>query len=445
MTRVDVLVLGGGTAGCVLAARLSEDPGRRVCLVEAGPDYGPLAGGGWPADILDASWLAFSHSWETDREDRSQLRARILGGCSAHNACVVLEGAPADYDEWGPEWQYCVLEPYLARARERLRTRVLEAGELTPWHRAFSKAAGGDAILHPVNIVDGVRWNAAFAYLDPARDRPNLAILADTLVDRVLLEGDRAVGAATSAGDIHAGTTVLAAGAYGTPGILLRSGIGPERGLPVGEGLLDHVGVGAAWGPTDRLAEETRRFEAEGGTLAMAKTTLRLRSSSCPGDTWDLFGFPAVDRTEAGYEISAAVFAMKPQSRGRVRLNGPDPRTPLAVDHGFLADERDAQVLAEGFERLRELVEDPAVRPYAGEELRPGPSVGADEHVRTAARGFFHPTGTCAMGSVVDAQGRVLGIDGLVVADASILPTIPRVNTNLTVAAVAERLARSIE
>jgi choline dehydrogenase-like flavoprotein len=445
MTRVDVLVLGGGTAGCVLAARLSEDPGRRVCLVEAGPDYGPHAGGGWPADILDASWLAFSHNWETDREDRSQLRARILGGCSAHNACVVLEGSPADYDEWGPEWQYCVLEPYLARARETLCTRVLDAGELTPWHRAFADAASDDAILHPVNIVDGVRWNAAFAYLDPARDRPNLTILADTLVDRVLLEGDRTVGAATSAGELLAGTTVLAAGAYGTPGILLRSGIGPERGLPVGEGLLDHVGVGAAWDATDRLAEETRRFEAEGGTLAMAKMTLRLRSSSCPEDTWDLFGFPAVDRTEGGYEISAAVFAMKPRSRGSVRLNGSDPRTPLAVDHGFLADERDTQVLVEGFERLRGLVGDPAVHPDAGEELRPGPSVGADEHVRTAARGFFHPTGTCAMGSVVDAQGRVLGIESLVVADASILPTIPRANTNLTVAAVAERLARSIE
>jgi choline dehydrogenase len=445
MTTVDVLVLGGGTAGCVLAARLSEDPGRRVCLVEAGPDYGPFSGGGWPADILDASWLAFSHSWETDREDRSQLRARILGGCSAHNACVVLEGSAEDYDEWGPEWEYCAVEPYLDRARETLRTRLMETDELTPWHRAFADAAGDDAILHPVNAVDGVRWNTAFAYLDPARDRPNLTILADTLVDRVLLEGDRAIGAATSAGELRAATTVLAAGAYGSPGILLRSGIGPERGLPVGEGLLDHVGVGAAWHATDRLVEETRRFEDEGGTLAMAQVTLRLRSSSCPDDTWDLFGFPAIDRTESGYEISAAMFAMKPRSRGRVTLNGPDPRAPLAVDHGFLADERDAQVLTEGFEQLRALVADPAVRPYAGDELRPGASIAAAAHVRSAARGFFHPTGTCAMGAVVDAHGRVLGVDGLVVADASILPTIPRVNTNLTVAAVAERLARSIE
>ena len=99
----EFLIAGGGSAGCVLAARLSEG-GRRVCLVEAGPDYGPYDGGRWPSDILDARQLAFSHAWETEREDRSQLRARIMGGCSAHNACVVLAGAPSDYDEWGEGW-----------------------------------------------------------------------------------------------------------------------------------------------------------------------------------------------------------------------------------------------------------------------------------------------------------------------------------------------------
>src|SRR5918911_5183231 len=211
-SRFDVVVLGGGTAGCVLAARLSEQPDRTVCLVEAGPDYGPFAEGRWPADILDARWLALSHSWETDREDRSQLRARILGGCSAHNACVLLEGAPADYAEWGPGWSYDELAPHLRRAARELRARRLDDEELSPWHRAFAEAAGGDAIVHDVNEVDGVRWNAAFAYVDPARGRPNLSVLADTLVDRVLLDGDRAVGAATSAGEVEGGTGVRAAG-----------------------------------------------------------------------------------------------------------------------------------------------------------------------------------------------------------------------------------------
>ena len=130
--RFDVLVLGGGTAGCVVAGRLSENADCSVCLVEAGPDYGPYAEGRWPEDMLDARRLAFSHAWETDREDRSQLRARILGGCSAHNACAVLEGAPTDYDEWGHGWSYETLRPHLERARRELRTRQPERVEVTP-------------------------------------------------------------------------------------------------------------------------------------------------------------------------------------------------------------------------------------------------------------------------------------------------------------------------
>jgi len=118
----DVVVVGGGTAGCVLAARLSEEPARTVCLVEAGPDYGSFGDGRWPDDILDGRWLATdSHCWERDdEEDRSQLRARIMGGCSAHNGCVILRGAPADYDEWGPGWTAEKLTPSLDRASLQL-------------------------------------------------------------------------------------------------------------------------------------------------------------------------------------------------------------------------------------------------------------------------------------------------------------------------------------
>jgi choline dehydrogenase len=428
------VVVGGGTAGCVMAARLSEEPSRSVCLVEAGPDYGPYAEGRWPADLLDARVLAFSHSWARDCEDdRSQLRARVIGGCSSHNACALVRGEPADYDEWGPGWTHAELEPYLDRAERELRAYSIPHEELAPWHRAFAEAGRERTLRHPYNLAGTVRWNAAFAYLDPARRRPNLEIRADTLVHRVLLDGDRAAGVRTSAGDLGADLVLVAAGAYGTPGVLLRSGFGP----PVGEGLADHVGVGIGWEPTAMTVEKTARFGLAEHPLFMAGVTVRGYSTRC-GGLCDLFFFPALD---PGPEISAAVFVMKPRSRGSVKLTSPDPEAPLAIDHGFLDDPEDAAVLREGVEGLRALVRTAPLDGYTGRELRPGPDADLDAYVREDARGFFHPTGTCAMGHVVDERGRVLGYEGLVVADASIMPTIPRANTNLTVAAVAERIA----
>ena len=439
--RFDVLVLGGGAAGCALAGRLSENPDRTVCLVEAGPDYGHLSEGRWPADILDPRWLALeSHLWErADEEDRSQSRARILGGCSAHNACVLLEGAPSDYD-WGAEWSYETFAPFLRQANETLRGHVLADEELTPWHRAFRDAGGAESIVHPVNIVDGVRWHTGFAYVDPARARGNLTVLGDTLVDRVLVDDGRATGAVANGGELRADVVVVSAGAYGSPGILLRSGIGPDgevAKLPVGEGLVDHVGTGAAWEPTERLLAETAAHESAHG-LYMGQVTIAAASRSSRPGVRDMFVFPALD---VGPEISGAAFAMKPRSRGSVRLNGPKPETPLAIDHGFLRDERDVEVVTEAFERLRELVETSEVRPYAGAELRPGPEVDAEEHVRGSGRGFFHPVGTCAIGSVVDERCCVLGFENLYVVDASAIPEIPSANTNLTTVALAERAA----
>ena len=135
---------------------------------------------------------------------------------------------------------------------------------------------------------------------------------------------------------------------------------------------------------------------------------------------------------------------MKPASRGSVRLTSRDPRAPLAIDHGFLSDPQDAEVLAEGVETLRRLAGEDPIRSYAGSETRPGPDVDAFAHVRKTGRGFFHPVATCAIGRVVDGDGRVYGLDDLFVADASIMPTIPRVNTNLSTIALAERLAQTI-
>jgi choline dehydrogenase len=176
----------------------------------------------------------------------------------------------------------------------------------------------------------------------------------------------------------------------------------------------------------------------------MAEVTVALRSTSCPEGIRDLFMFPSIETGDSGYEITGAAFAMKPRSRGRVSLNDSDPRTPLLIDHRFLSDPHDAEVIAEGFELLRGLAASNPLSPYIARETRPGPEVSAQEHVRAEARGFFHPVGTCAIGSVVDPSGRVLGYENLVVGDASIMPTIPTANTNLSTAAIAEKLAEVI-
>jgi choline dehydrogenase len=457
VSRYDVLVLGGGTAGCVLAARLSEDPDRSVCLVEAGPDYGPYAEGRWPEDMLDARSLPMSHLWERETDDRSSSRARIVGGCSAHNACVVAWGSRADYDAWGEAWTFSALEPSLRRAEDMLRVRRDRAGELTPWHEGLLGAAAklglpllddandldarDGAAPFPLNALDTVRWNTAFAYLDEARARPNLTILSDTLVAAVALEGDRAVGADTDGGRLLGATTILAAGAYGSPLVLLRSGIGPAdelaalaiepiADLPVGRGLSDHPGLGLEWLPAPGLVLPE-------GPFYQASVLIRGCSTTCPDDTWDLQYLPWLSRHEDGtWEASMVAYLLDPRSRGQVRLRSQDPRVAPSIDHGFLRDHRDLARLLDGVVLGRRLAESAG----AGPEVRPGSDADLEAYALANVRGIFHPTGTCAMGSVVDDHCRVLGIDDLYVADASAIPTIPRANTNLSTVALAERL-----
>jgi choline dehydrogenase len=469
----DVAIAGGGTAGCVLAARLSEDPRRSVCLVEAGPDYGPRSGGAWPADLLDPRSLTFTHDWGAGGEDRRSLGARVIGGCSTHNACMAVVGTPDDYDEWGPEWSHDAFAPYLRRAREALRVVPANTPEPAPLHVAFLEAAVesglplladpddparpvGSASL-PSNVVDGARWNSAFAYLDAARGRPNLIVLDETTIDRVELEGTRAVAVVAAGGErIEAATVVLAAGAYFTPAILLRSGIGPEDELrrhaiplvvplPVGEVLLDHHGTGMRWERTAVLDRATADHVARSGPVFQPHAFVKAASSACASGSWDvhLLSWTSPGEDGTGYEASMGVFHVKPRSFGRVRLRSRDPAELPVVERGFGRDPNDLATIVEALELAREVAARPPLARFLGDEREPG-TENLDSYARRTLRNYFHPAGTCGIGRVVDTRGRVLGIEGLVVADASVMPTIPRANTNLTTVAIAERLAETI-
>jgi choline dehydrogenase len=271
--------------------------------------------------------------------------------------------------------------------------------------------------------------------------RPNLTIAAETLVDRVEVADGRALGVVSDSGRLTADTVIVAAGAYGSPALLLRSGIGPPgqlsrlgvgvvEDLPVGVGLADHPGVGIEWSPA--AAHVPRR-----GPAFATSVLVRARSDSCPEGTWDLHFVPWLEEGEEGWRTSAVVYLLKPDSRGSVTLRSPDPRVPPVIDHGFLSEPHDLDRLASGVALIRALGEEAGTGP----ELRPGAHESLDAYLRREVRGIFHPTGTCAIGAVVDTHGAVLGIDGLLVADASIMPTIPRANTNLSTIALAERVA----
>jgi choline dehydrogenase-like flavoprotein len=430
----------------VVAARLSEEPERSVCLLEAGPDHGPLAGGGWPPELVAARVMTDAFDW---REGDNHLgAARTIGGSSAVNACAWLR--PPDEDvAWAP------LGSHFERAEQTLKPRRFAGDELSPWWSAVAagSAQSGAALradAMPLSVHGDERWNASFAYLDPARGRANLTVVGDATVDRLLLDGPRASGVrALVDGDvveIRAGVVVLCAGAYGSPAVLLRSGLGDS--LPVGEGLAEHFGVRVRLEPSDELvAALENHFERHDLFLAQGMVC-----GTRPGASdWDLHLLPMLGPTGAGrvegpaekpYSLGLTAMLLRPEWRGQVTLASDDPaRIPVVTPVAFEGTDLDAAV--EALELARSLLDSPAARAAVERELVPGDEAGRGEAARsflaaTAPSRYFHPTGTCALGSVADEQARVLGFENVYVADASLIPHPVRANTNWTVMAVAE-------
>ncbi len=227
---------------------------------------------------------------------------------------------------------------------------------------------------------------------------------------------------------------------------LRRLGVEPVADLPVGERLLDHHGTSLGWEPTVALDRACAAHESSAGPLFEPHAFVKAASRSCAPGTWDLMLLswvtPPTDDA-ARYAFIVSVFHMKPSSHGRLRLRSVDPRELPIVERGFFTDPADLPVVVEGIELARAVAGNEPLRRLLGTELRPG-SRDLGEYARSTARNYFHPAGTCAIGHVVDASGRVLGLEGLVVADASVMPTIPRGNTNVTVAAIAERIAETL-
>lgn len=509
----DYVIVGAGSAGCVLASRLSADPDRSVLLLEAGAASRPKE-----VAIPAAFSKLFHTQWDWDYRTVAQAgldgrelywpRGKGVGGSSSINAMMWVRGVPADYDGWGIEgWRYDDVLPYFKRAEDGVRrdphhtgvggpVRVEEQRDPNPGTHLFVAACQRAGIPRNPNAnagdnlgVDytqvsqrrGRRVSSADAYLDPVRNRPNLTIETDATVVRIQAEDGRATGVTyLCGGELRTvqvlREVVLAAGAVNTPQILMVSGIGPTEHLEsvgiapvvdvphIGSNLSDHLACGLIVGTTrtdSLVAAETPRQLASylvrrrgllTSNVGEAHAFLKSRSDLDGPDIELIFApVPFLDHgaTEPpGHGYTIGVILLQPRSRGTIRLASSDPFAPPLIDPGYLSDERDLETLVWGLRRAEEVVASDPLAAVVTSPMRPERMPADDDDRREAIRRWsetlYHPVGTAALGTVVDHRLRVRGVEGLRVADVSVMPTLNRGHTHAPAVMIGERASELI-
>ena len=525
MPEYDYIVVGSGSAGSVIAARLSEDPTLKVLVVEAGgSERTPIIT--MPAALpfvyqsQRVQW-GFQSGPEPELDGRTidEKAGKVLGGTSSINAMIYNRGNPLDYDGWAerglPTWDYAHCLPYFKRmetfaggaddfrggtgpirvsrcaADHKLYDAFLASGEqagfaVTPDHNGYRQEG-----LHiaQASISSGVRWGAARGYLRPALKRANLELLRRTHVTRVLIEAGRATGieVADGSGTRRISCTrevVLSGGAFGSPKLLMLSGVGPADELRahgidvvsdvpgVGRNLENHPGVDVQWGAAheDSLTAQLgpvgqARLAAEWALLRRGLGASNWFEAGAFLRTRDDVSFPNVQyeflaltrRLVNGKLVPVPGFQFwldlsRPLSRGRVRLRSSDPTVAPSIVFNHLEQRQDVLDLIAGIRQIRDIVGQPAWSRIGHAELAPGPDATSDADLEAFVRArlgtSYHPSGTCRMGTgerdVVDEQARVRGVSGLRVVDASVMPRVVTANLNAPTMMLAEKLADAI-